>query len=662
MVPSMGQTSKAVAKLPVLPSTPAIRRSRTSRWRAAVLIAVHVLMALHIAHWLTAGETMTPLEPSEAMAFSKGSVVNAGLIFFAAMILSTAVFGRFFCGWACHLVALQDLCRWLLEKVGIRPRPLRSRMLLWVPLGAFVYMFIWPLVYRLAVGDPLGPVGKELTTSEFWATFPGWVIGGITFLVCGFVCVYVLGAKGFCTYGCPYGAAFAMADRVSPLRIRVTDACAGCGHCTAVCTSNVRVHEEVRDYGMVVDPGCMKCMDCVSVCPSDALYYGAGPLPPRGAASSGGARPLPWKEEAVLAVAFLAAFFSFRGLYGSIPFLLSLGWSGVLAYTALVGYRLATRPHASFRGFRLKRQGRLQPQGKVALAILVLVALLWGHSAFVRSQEALAARQLAGLAPHASAVLDPKGAALAPADRRQAGRQAVRHLERARRWGLVEHPDAVYDLAWAHAYASDWSESAASARAALEREGILRGPQEAAMESLLGKAAVLRGDPSAAVEHYRRAAAAAPQDASPLLSLGFVLADRGDLAGAGRAFEEGLARSPESESLFYNLALVRAMTGEAEQAVALFQEVLQLNPQNLEARENLAGVLASLGRFEESVEHYRAALRQSPGDPETHVFLARALIGAGRLQAAVPELQEALRLDPGNRTAQVLLADLTSSP
>ena len=60
------------------------------------------------------------------------------------------------------------------------------------------------------------------------------------------------------------------------MRIRVTDACAGCGHCTAVCTSNVRVHEEVRDYGMVVDSGCMKCLDCVSVCPNDALYYGAG--------------------------------------------------------------------------------------------------------------------------------------------------------------------------------------------------------------------------------------------------------------------------------------------------------------------------------------------------------------------------------------------------
>jgi len=38
----------------------------------------------------------------------------------------------------------------------------------------------------------------------------------------------------------------------------------------------VRVHQEVRDYGMVVDAGCMKCLDCVSVCPKDALYVGVG--------------------------------------------------------------------------------------------------------------------------------------------------------------------------------------------------------------------------------------------------------------------------------------------------------------------------------------------------------------------------------------------------
>ena len=52
-------------------------------------------------------------------------------------------------------------------------------------------------------------IQTEFTTTEFWATFPGWIVGGLTFLICGFFAVYFLGAKGFCTYACPYGASSA---------------------------------------------------------------------------------------------------------------------------------------------------------------------------------------------------------------------------------------------------------------------------------------------------------------------------------------------------------------------------------------------------------------------------------------------------------------------
>jgi polyferredoxin len=86
-------------------------------------------MVAHFIHWKIARTTLTPLEPSEIMqTFSQG-LVNAGAILFAIATLSTLVFGRFFCGWGCHIVALQDLCSWALGKMGIAPRPFRSRLL-----------------------------------------------------------------------------------------------------------------------------------------------------------------------------------------------------------------------------------------------------------------------------------------------------------------------------------------------------------------------------------------------------------------------------------------------------------------------------------------------------------------------------------------------------
>ena len=254
----------------------AVRRSRAGYWRAGVLLAVYVAVAVHIAHWRSTGSTLSPVEPSETIQLAKRGVVNAGAIFFALTILSTLIAGRWFCGWACHIVALQDLCRWMLGKIGFRPRAIQLGVLGVVPWLMFAYMFLGPLVQRVMHGDDLARASVQLTTDAFWASFPGWIMTIATFAICGFVIVAFLGAKGFCTYGCPYGAIFGIADQFAPVRIRVTDACEGCGHCTAVCTSNVRVHQEVRDFGMVVDPGCMKCLDCVSVCPKDALYVGAG--------------------------------------------------------------------------------------------------------------------------------------------------------------------------------------------------------------------------------------------------------------------------------------------------------------------------------------------------------------------------------------------------
>jgi len=273
-----GQVS-AVVNLPGFSRT-GIRNSKTSRWRALALVLLNLFMIAHIIQWRFMGRTVSPIEPSETMYTLQNGFVNAGFIFFSLAILATLILGRFVCGWGCHILALQDFCGWLLKKMRLHPKPFRSRLLVYVPLVAALYMFVWPVVYRLFWTAEPGPVipkfTNHLVTTKFWATFPSVAVAIPFLFICGFVTVYFLGQKGFCTYACPYGGFFGLADKFALGKIRVTPACNQCGHCTATCTSNVLVHAEVKQYGMVVDPGCMKCMDCVSVCPNDALYFGFG--------------------------------------------------------------------------------------------------------------------------------------------------------------------------------------------------------------------------------------------------------------------------------------------------------------------------------------------------------------------------------------------------
>jgi polyferredoxin len=380
-----------------------VRGSKRGRWRAAVLIAVHVAIAVHLLQWWLTGRTLTPIEPSEAMETLERGVVNAGALMFVIAIVGTLLFGRFLCGWGCHLVAYQDGAAWLLAKLGMKPRPMRSRLLVAVPFVVAGYMFVWPSLHRWWSGETPPIVARLLGDAEamtwglvdegFWDTFPSPWMGLVTFLVLGWMMIHWLGAKGFCTYGCPYGAFFVAADRLSPLRIVVDDSCRTCGHCTATCTSNVRVHEEVAKYGMVVDSGCMKTMDCVSACPNDALSLRVATPAAFRRSKTGKPRRLPpsdftWGEEALLAITCALSVVALRGLYVPwfdelVPFLLSVGLGVLTAVGVVMLWRVLRHRDLTFQHAALRRGGRLTGRGRIAVAVAAVWCLFTLHAGVV---------------------------------------------------------------------------------------------------------------------------------------------------------------------------------------------------------------------------------------------------------------------------------------
>ncbi|MFO1054440.1 MAG: 4Fe-4S binding protein [Planctomycetota bacterium] len=431
---------------------------------------MHVAAIVHFAHWKVAGSTITPLEPSESMQTVKLGYVNAGAVVLGISVLLTLVLGRWFCGWVCHFVAYQDLCAWLLRRVGLKPKPVRSRLLRWIPIAAAFYMFAWPAVYRaLWTEVPAPELRAKFTTSGFWDTFPGPVMAVLTILFAGFLLVYWMGAKGFCTYGCPYGAFFGVADRFAPMRVKVTDACNTCGHCTVVCSSNVRVHEEVALYRRVVDPGCMKTMDCVKSCPNDALYFGLAtrPLRARTRKLVHPAADFSWGEEVAMALAGLFAFFAFRGIY-FVPFLMALTIGVLFAIVTLTIWRLVRRTDLTFQNHVLKVAGRLTGVGRLAVILGIVAVLFTLHTSvvqFMAWRGSVAADRVDRMEAR-----DPERAA--------AIAEGVGWYTRSLSMGLFDDGGREFELAWLERQRLDYDAAERHVRRVLE---LLPGDPDASV-------------------------------------------------------------------------------------------------------------------------------------------------------------------------------------
>ena len=600
---SIVSSKSSTMSLPVMPQKKPVTIGWGRRWglRLTVLVIVQMAMILHILVWWIGvpwgWETLSPVEPSESIQTVSDGIINAGAIFFAVALLSTAVLGRWFCGWGCHIMLLQDWCLRLLSRRGIRPRAFRSRLLRWAPLCLALYMFIWPIFYRFVVAAYTRPdlewpgFHVELLTADLWATMPGFWVSVVFLFMCGFVTVYVLGAKAFCTYACPYGGFFAPLDRVSVRRVVVNDDCEGCALCTAACTSNVRVHEQVAAFGSVVDVGCMKTTDCIDACPKDALSMRWAKPAVATRIRSGGTKPqkkwdVSWGGEIVLALLMLLFFLAWRGAYGLVPMLLSLGVAAILVWLLWKSWRMIRDANASFHRWGLKRSGRVTGGGVVFLLATLIVFAATAQAAASHILGWKAGQRAEGFRQQITAPMRA-GATPLTGDEQARAREALEWYQLAgsmRRGGvgMASDPNDLQASARIHAQLGELEQ----ARVLLDEIEAMSKPNESlAMErfmlgvSLDPPANVMTWVDQRLVEHigWGKLRAVAVEWA----------ASRGDFVSAG-----SLSLGPDARKY---AAIGALQKGDLKSAIDHMEQYLQAAPSDALAWATLGRVLLATG-------------------------------------------------------------------
>ena len=562
------------------------RRTRQyGYWRAASLIGVYLFMGLHIAHWKIAGKTLAPLELNEVMYTLELGILTAGFIFMILAMISVLIVGRFFCSWGCHILALEDLSSWLLEKIGIRPKPVRLRTLLLVPPGAMFYMFVWPQISRLIDGREM-PVLHITTdesgwasfiTDDFWRNLPGPGVIIFTFFVVGFLIVYLLGSRSFCRYVCPYGALFSLADRVAPGKIVALGDCTQCGICTAKCSSDIRVHEELTVFGKVVSPSCLKDLDCVSSCPQGAIGFGfTKPSFFKSWKRADGVKKPRYDfsllEEGVMVLVFLFVFFALRGLYDIFPFMLSMALAVIFSFATLKAIRLIYAEHVRLNNFQLKIQNKVTRSGSIFALLALVLAGLTAHSAFIRYHEFSGWR--------AVRMLEHPEANGENFDGTATVEDALMHLSAANQWGLHSPPKLIEKLG--------------ELRVAAAQSVADQGNPDQAIEQLL---TIIEAYPDLAIAHY-------------------------------------------------NLGGLFALAGREPEAIVQFEESLRLNKNDPDTWNTLGYLLLNQNRFENAEYCFRAAIERDTEFAHPHFNLARLLANQGRIDEAEFHLMQAVKLDP----------------
>jgi polyferredoxin len=225
------------------------------------------------------------LDPLVSIAtFLTSWTVYKGLILSLVIIVSTFMFGRFFCSWVCPMGILNQWISHLFNK----RRPIDDYQInSYRPIFRFKYyvltiLLVLALFGSLQIGlfDPISFITRSFSVSFFpgfnygggslyikQPLFHGGVLIALFFLTVLFANRFL--TRFWCRVLCPLGALLGFLSSKSLLRIRRdVERCNDCQKCLRYCHGGCDPHTELRISE------CHVCMNCIEDCPENAIHYG----------------------------------------------------------------------------------------------------------------------------------------------------------------------------------------------------------------------------------------------------------------------------------------------------------------------------------------------------------------------------------------------------
>ncbi|MCK6567194.1 MAG: 4Fe-4S binding protein [Anaerolineales bacterium] len=177
--------------------------------------------------------------------------------------------GRAFCGWLCPLGAVQDFVAGWTRKLSGDPHPVRGKrgksiLPLRLPASAdrplrYAKYFVFAAILVASLYTVFPPL-REFCPVRAVFSFKLTALLWLTLVV--FLAGAILVEKFWCKYFCPMGAALALFNKISPVRLAADfDRCNSCGRCDIECSMDIQDVPRNLDH-----PECVRCMECLNTC------------------------------------------------------------------------------------------------------------------------------------------------------------------------------------------------------------------------------------------------------------------------------------------------------------------------------------------------------------------------------------------------------------
>ena len=244
-----------------------------SKKKLTKTISITILGIAFIVSGIIAGAQPNPVLPLQHFILGFGGEqtflkILRSLNITLILLVTTFLFGRIFCGYACPLGAIQELMSKFQFKSNLKDQKnkktisLNPKIAFYIRIGYFIIFIVSGIVWGLAVVQYLNVFeGFKIVKN------PGFPIVGIPAILIGIIIISsIFIYRPWCRLLCPFGVLADLTSRVSMFKLRRTEACNDCGLCEKICPTQ----EAERDSNK---GECYLCNRCVEICPQNAIEF-----------------------------------------------------------------------------------------------------------------------------------------------------------------------------------------------------------------------------------------------------------------------------------------------------------------------------------------------------------------------------------------------------